>query len=183
MTIITATRAEAKPLIALLRLHPLSSSPFPLYSNGEIELIVSGIGPLNGAVATAFRGRSPLLNVGLCGGEEVGELYNIYKVIDDPSSKSYLLSRSPTLPNGKVRTLSHPATRRYRELVDMEASGIVVASRRLGLALTVVKIVSDRYDPTEVTPQRAEELIGSKVNTLLDIIGDLNSSEKVKGRE
>ena len=49
-----ATRIEADPFIVGLRLDQVESAPFAVYGNGNVILIISGIGKTNAAVATAY---------------------------------------------------------------------------------------------------------------------------------
>ncbi|MRI83061.1 MAG: hypothetical protein C6I00_01445 [Nitratiruptor sp.] len=172
-----ATRTEARTLIQALHLIPIASTPFPRYRGEGIELIVTGIGPLHAASAVGhILTHSPatqLLNLGICAGDRPGQLYNISKVIDDPSGKSYPLPPSTTLPNKKLRTLHHPAHKRFRELVDMEAAGILVGAKPFQVKPHIIKLVSDPYDPKRCSPEWVLTLFQRHLKELLDIIANL----------
>lgn len=51
--IVIATMLEAEPFIAGLSLKLEAHEPFPVYTAGEIALVVSGIGKVNAALAAA----------------------------------------------------------------------------------------------------------------------------------
>ena len=178
MLITTATLTEAKPIIERLNLKQVQKRPFALFSNGHSSLLVTGIGALNAAAAVSHIVTQPLLNFGLCAGSDIGKLYNIKKVIDDCSDKSYILPTDPNLPNASLRTVAKPATSHFRELVDMEAAGIVVAAKKFGITPKIVKIVSDSYDPSSVTLKLATSLIEANIEQLLDIITKFSNPTK-----
>ena len=49
--ILFATFVEAKPFILNLALKEMERDPFPVFANGSLQLIVSGIGKVNAAMA------------------------------------------------------------------------------------------------------------------------------------
>ncbi len=173
MLITTATFAEAAPIINALALQQKERHPFPIFANEDLLLAVTGIGTLYAAIAVSHIVTKPLLNIGICAGREVGKLYNIKKVIDDCSNKCYILPLDQKLPNATLRTLAHPAIRPYKELVDMEAAGIMVAAKKFGITPKIVKIVSDAFDPAQVSKERATSLVEANLDQLLDIIANL----------
>jgi adenosylhomocysteine nucleosidase len=70
-------QCEASPIIAHFNLRSYPDSPFPIYYNETMALIVSGIGKINCAAATAYlqvlRGgslHSAWLNIGIAGHSE-----------------------------------------------------------------------------------------------------------------
>ena len=175
MIITVATFTEAKSLIEALELKAITHKPFSIYQNATIRLIITGIGPINAAAALGHIVTQPtqILNVGICAGQTVGSIYNIYKVIDDASAKSYILQKDSFLPNATIRTLHYSSQKSYKELVDMEASALAAISKRLSSPIKIVKIVSDNYDPKSVTPNVVSELMKEKIDILLDIIANL----------
>ena len=175
MILTTATLAEAKPLIAALKLEKVKTKPFPIYQKDHLLLILTGIGPINAAAALGYIVTQPtqILNVGICAGTSIGSIQNIYKVIDDASNKSYLLQKDPSMHNAALRTLYHPALKKYKELVDMESSALVVTAKRFSCPIKIIKIVSDRFDPKSVTPKSTQELIEHRIDTILDIMANL----------
>jgi len=172
MTILMATYAEAAPLVRALPFRQISKKPFHIFQYESIRLVITGIGPINAAAATGYivSHPQPLLNIGICAGKERGALYNVYKAIDDATGKSYLLERSPLLPNAKLRTFHKPLSTPIRELADMEGAAIAAIGKRAGCEVRILKIVSDAFDPGSVTPQLARKLVQSRLQEILDII-------------
>jgi hypothetical protein len=75
MRLIIALVPEAKPLIDLYNLKRLDGDlMFPIYQNGNLFLVISGIGQLNSSAATAYLHaksgelqNQPFLNIGIAG--------------------------------------------------------------------------------------------------------------------
>ena len=108
--IVTALHAEARPLIDAygMKRDP-STQAFETYLGDETALVVTGVGKVRSAMATAaFLSSHPVtgltaVNVGIAGaapgsGWDIGELFLIHKILDASTGKEQfpdLLVRSP----------------------------------------------------------------------------------------
>lgn len=161
-----ATMLEAAPFISGFSMVQETGEPFPLYSAGDLFLVISGIGKVNAALATAHlvreKGISVLHNPGAAGALRRGiaekEIYHITGIIDWDRPK--LVKRgvrviTPDRLDGfsgaTLATLDRPViTRGERErvgqaadLVDMEGAGFIQACRVHRVKGYLWKIVSD----------------------------------------
>ena len=184
--ILTALHAEALPMIRRFDLQPMTRTPFPIYRNQDIALIVSGVGNRNAAAATAHlltllhpaKG-ARLLNIGICGAQkkeiQIGTLFQIAKIVDPASESVYHLKNSVQFaPGGRVASFERPQselTSKY-QLVDMESVGVWMAGRRFLSAgsIYLFKVVSDHLS-TDI-PERGfvEGLIEQHLPTLEMVI-------------
>ncbi|BCD62423.1 hypothetical protein NitYY0826_C1299 [Nitratiruptor sp. YY08-26] len=183
MLIITATYTEAAPIIEALQLEKVATKPFRIYAASHIQLLITGIGMLNAAIATASLltndQKKAVFNIGYAAADNVGILYNITKVIDGCSKSIYHLSQSNTLPNAACTTLCHPATTPHKTLVDMEASAIVRCARVYNIPVKILKIGSDRFNPKSF--QKNNNLIRKHIDTILSQI-ELQLQKNIQGK-
>ncbi|SMC09830.1 hypothetical protein [Nitratiruptor tergarcus] len=182
MLITTATYTEAAPIIEALQLEKVATKPFRIYAASHIQLLITGIGMLNAAIATTSlltNNQKAVFNIGYAAADIVGILYNITKVIDGCSKSIYHLSQSNTLPNAACTTLCHPATTPHKTLVDMEASAIVRCARVYNVPVKILKIGSDRFNPKSL--QKNSELISKHIDTILSQI-ELQLQKNIQGK-
>ena len=170
MIIYCATMTEARPIIEALGLQKKQKVPFAFYE-GVHTLIIGGIGKCKAAAALSHiltLSSEPVLNVGLAAGEEIGQLYHIRKVIDADTHQIYHLPPSDTLPNESCTTHSRPAAIPHKGLADMEASALLCTARAYRQPITILKVVSDRFDPKSV--ERSSHLIAQNLPKILSLL-------------
>jgi len=161
-----ATMTEAVPLIRGLSLSEIASSPFRIFKDAKIALVISGIGKVNAAMACVWLIRilEPCLicNIGAAGAldekSELGALYHINRVIepDRPDLRTgVFMEHTPDVLEGfslaslatQDRPLRLPEERKeivgIAELVDMEGAAIVQTAHHFGLGCFLFKFVSD----------------------------------------
>ena len=187
---ITALHCEAKPIIDHYRLKKSQSHhAFDIYEKDQIVCIVSGIGKLACAAATAWiaainhEARSiAWINVGTAGSasHDIGTALLINRISDESSRHFYPVplhnSRFETahcLTRNKPSTDYHP-----QQLYDMEASAFYHTATRFSCAELVqcVKIVSD--NPAHQTGRnkaRISELIHQHIDQLARLAQDLQT--------
>lgn len=158
---VCALHCEAKPVIDHYRLKKSrADTGFDLYLGASQACVISGIGRIASAAATAwaaarFAPEAPLawINLGTAGSAEhpLGTAFVLNQVIDNESDRRYYpvpLGRS-TLAGAACISLAKPSAA-YREgyLFDMEASGFLPSALRFSSAeLTrCIKVVSDNRE-------------------------------------
>jgi nucleoside phosphorylase len=169
--LIMATRMEAQPFIEGLTKEPVEEKPFPLYRGGGYVLIISGIGKVNAAVATAMLAVKydirQIFNLGAAGalasGRNVGDILHISGVYehDRPSLLGKSLNEIPCdilegHDRAKLATGDVPVTdpggrsrlSRLADLVDMEGAAVARTCRMLGAEYFLFKIVTDTPEHT-----------------------------------
>lgn len=155
---VSALHCEAKPVIDFYRLKKShEDNAFDLYRGDNMACIISGIGKLASAAASAWiaaryedAASIAWINLGIAGAasHELGSIFALNQVIDADSGQRYYPApgADSTLPGYACLTLGQPSED-YREhqLYDMEASGFMHSTLRFSSAeLTQsIKIVSD----------------------------------------
>lgn len=179
---VCALHCEAKPVIDFYRLKKSHDQrAFDVYHGDDMACIVSGIGKLASAAASAwiaasFPGEtSPAwINLGVAGAAEhsIGDLFALNKVVDADSGQSYYPApvAASSLAGSPCLTLGQPSDN-YREdtLFDMEASGFMHAALRFSSAELIqsLKIISDnRQQQTGMNRQRVSELIHQHIDSI-----------------
>ncbi len=157
-TIVTALYAEAAPIIKKYRLQKVSDIPFIHYHSDSLEVIISGTGALNCAVAVSwYLCTKPipekLINIGICASgkkvHKIGNCYGIDKIIDAHSNKVWHLPSQSTslLPRADITTYATPQKKISckTELIDMESSGFYTAAAKFlqKEKIKLCKIISD----------------------------------------
>ncbi len=157
---IIALHAEAAPLIDLYHLRRETEKPFHTYRNHALTVVISGIGTLNAAAATAYAlgafSVDIVVNYGTCAAADrsvqTGTLWQIGKLIDSCSGSVYHLAKEKAVSSfATLHTLPRPLLKRSDakiELADMEAAGVYAAARRFvpKEQIMVLKIVSDHME-------------------------------------
>jgi len=169
--IVVATPIEAEPFIKGLRLEAeADTKPFRIYKGGGRILIVSGIGKVNAALATATlilqHRAAPIYNLGAAGAltDELkfGDIRHISAVCEHDRKlkvkpqiiktdvlKNHVMAR---LATGDVPIFS-PQERRalaaFAELVDMEGAAVVRSCKKYNVSAYLFKAVSDTFETTE----------------------------------
>jgi len=169
--IIMATMLEAKPFVLGMSLRQIRKIPFRLFQNGEILLIISGIGKANAAVATAYAclkfKSACICNLGAAGathsGYNLGEIFHIQKIVetDRPDLETgkpcvhqpdLLAGFNTAILATSDRAVLDPKERKAisttADLIDMEGASVVQACRTFKENCYLFKFVSDTPDHT-----------------------------------
>lgn len=198
--ITTALFHEAKPLIEYFNLIKApSSTRFDLYSNGEIYLVISGVGLLKSVVATTWLiAHTPkstaktAFNIGICGSfsdkYEVGTLVIANKITCHELKRTYypdMLIRH-NFVEAAVNTFLSPVDKSgaglaYEGFADMEAAGFMEAALNFLPPHNIfcLKVVSDYLEPKSVSGDLALKLIARNIENfeyLFDIGKKINNS-------
>jgi adenosylhomocysteine nucleosidase len=166
-----ATMLEAKPFVQGMSLRQTRKTPFRLFQNERILLIISGIGKANAAMATVYSclkfEPACICNLGAAGaahsGYDLGEIYHIQKIVepDRPDLKTGkpCVYKPDLLPGFKTtilatsdRAVLDPKERKALSidaaLIDMEGASVVQACRIFKKNCYLFKFVSDTPDHT-----------------------------------
>ena len=186
---VIALEPEAKPLIDLFDLHPLSNNlNFPVYINPKSghALVISGIGSSKAAAAATYlkmlfnvQRYVAWINIGIAGfyDEPIGQLFQAIKVYDTARKTSYFpgFRLSKIVKCQTLHTVAQPETK-YSEAVlfDMEASGFceIASMFSCNELVFVLKIVSDtpKSPMSLVSKEAITQLIYQNKNKLREII-------------
>jgi nucleoside phosphorylase len=195
LNIVVAFPAEARFFLDKYRLTLIKNpSKFPVYVNkeGNIHLIVSGLGKIKSAAAVGYIhvlsggfAQTTYLNAGIAGALNcaLGDIFIAHKIMDINTGIAFY----PFVPAGDilksimVYTLDKPALV-YPEnaLVEMEAAGFHAAALNMVTheQIQTLKIVSDNVDhqPANIIPAKVldlfvqnELLIGRVIDFLLSL--------------
>ncbi len=180
--IVAALPCEAKPLIHHYKLNGKPAQHgFRVYENNEIRLIISGLGKIACAAASAYlQGisgdtESAWLNIGVAGHQHlaVGEILLASKITDTATQQSWYppLTFRTQIQRLPVVTVDQPNTDYSpRHAYDMEAAGFYATACRFNSQelIQICKIISDNQaqPATEVTPQQVESLIKARMDDI-----------------
>lgn len=179
--IVTALLIEAKPIIEKYKLVKISDKPFKVFQKDDMILIISGIGKINSASATAHilsknkhEKDSMIVNFGICAAKKthkIGDMIFIKAVIDKGSGKKYTLDKKDGC-NITCFDSAQPEKTPKTELADMESSGFFLAARKFlpNSNISIIKIVSDHFCDQIPTERFMEELIGKNMENLEKIL-------------
>ena len=177
-------KPEAEALIEILGLKhsaELSAQGFPFYTNDDAtsRLVISGVGKINAAAATAWlggissneNGTAAWINFGICGAleSETGIVFRAGRITDEATGKSWYppaVWKREKNDFGVVEVITVDAPSSdyppSGKVVEMEAAGFVPAALRFSTSelVQVIKVVSDnRSDGIEtVNPKSIREL-------------------------
>ena len=185
---VIALPAEAKPVRRHFDLQrEQESSPFPLYRNSEIALVLSGPGKESAGKATTWlyqhlrpQTDALWLNLGIAGHSDraVGEAVQANLIEDRVSGDCWntVLARKPALENERVITLDTPDLDYSQAgVVDMEAAGFYRAALEFTAAeqILCIKVISDnRQQPaSQINGKRVSGLIEQQTELLDTIVG------------
>lgn len=192
---IVALKAESQVLIERLGLsfdRDLSGRGFQVYSNleGDVthRLIVSGVGKVNSAAATAWLGAHSCddppaiwINFGIAGNRtaRIGEVFRAVRVSDGDTDRSWYppavwAREFDLLQPTSIRTIARPTSEYPDEsiTVEMEAAGFYQTALRYSSAelVQVIKVISDNEDSgiEGLNPATVSRLCGE---TTVDMLG------------
>jgi len=183
--ITVALSAEARPLIEHFKLTRTYALPYTMFENEEVKLIVTGVGIENAMMATsAFLGHFPpssddvFFNIGICAAPksfEIGEAVLAHKITSNLEQKhSYFpdILFEHTLSECELLCVSSPQNTPLHVPTDMESYGVYKAvSRFLDThQILFFKVVSDHFEPENVSKELTIELISKNLKNLDAII-------------
>ena len=168
---VMATLLEAKPFVQGMSLKETRNTPFRLFQNDDVLLIISGIGKANAAMATAYccHKYTPacICNLGAVGaagiGHSLGEIFHIDEIIeyDRPELKSGTprIHKPDTIDGFRTaklatsdRAILAPDERKKisknADLIDMEGASVVQVCRKFRTKCFIFKFVSDTPEHT-----------------------------------
>ncbi len=190
---VVALMAEAKPLIEEFKLSPCPNfKGFRIYTRGEINLIISGIGRNNAAAASAYlaaieepKKLEPVwLNVGIAGhrSRAVGEVVVATKVVERESGHIFYPTYYPlSVPSSVLTTVDLPETDfSIDSAFDMEASGIATIATKFAPIefIQFVKVISDNRDNSteDLSKLGVYSLMRNSIDTILALIEAMQGS-------
>lgn len=184
---VVALHAEAKPLIEHYGLEPTNRHGFRVFEGAGRRLVVSGVGKVAAAAATAYLQDTPLdvwVNVGIGGHRDraPGEMVRATRVSDaSTAARYYPTSVGLTeFDTAGVTTVDVPETVfASSDVFDMEAAGFYPTALRFSTSELVhcVKIVSDNVDTgtDQLTSPRVTELIENNLGAVVALVDELEA--------
>ncbi len=192
--IVTALPCEAKPLIRHYRLNGRQAeNSFRIYENGDMRLIVAGVGKIAAAAASAYlQGQAAnslhaWLNLGVGGHHSlpVGELVLASKITDATNNTNWyppLVFKAPCQRRALLSVDSPDTEYRGDCVYEMEAAGFYATTCRFSSTelLQVCKVISDNHahPADKVTAPHVEEIITARLEAIDEIIQALNKQLK-----
>lgn len=197
INIVTALHCEAKPLIHELKLKGESPhSGFRVYSSDWSRLIISGVGKMASAAATAYlqaTGKHPgniaWLNIGVAGhaSKQIGDICMVHKLTDGSTGHTAYpqLVFDPPCTTECLLTVDQPMTKLpYNTLVDMEAFGFYSTALRFSSSELVhcAKVVSDNGVSSidRLSAKQVETFIQNAIGpitTIVTALGELSGQQ------
>ena len=183
LCLVVALAAEARPLLASYRLQSVSGHPYRICADEQTHLIVSGIGKIAAATATAYLraliGDSPAawLNIGIAGhgSQAVGTPLLAHKVVDAASGKPFYptFTAPPLCRTTLLHTVDRAQPATGDAAYDMEASGFCEAAQRFATSERVhcLKVVSDNPQSSYQTLNAAK--VGALIEAQLDTVAQV----------
>jgi adenosylhomocysteine nucleosidase len=194
--IIIATRLEAEPFIKGMDMKETEVRPFSVYMGEAAIIIISGIGKVNAAMATAYACMRfdpvRVLNLGAAGAtsesERPGRIFNIEKTVEP--DRPHLRTNTPyiqypdslqgfdratlaTQDRGIIDQETFLKIAAIADLVDMEGASVVQAAQRFGKGCILFKFVSDTPSHAgkgDIIIRHIKELRGPFCDFILDSV-------------
>ncbi|OPJ62272.1 hypothetical protein [Clostridium oryzae] len=200
--VITAMYCEAAPIIKRFTLKKVTEiRHFQVFKNDSLVLIVSGVGPVKAAAATAFifayygcSLEDILINIGICGSVKnkyhKNEILLCSKIIDSSTKFEYypdLIFNSPfreaVLETFPKVVEKNGAGNVQGDIIDMEGAYIYGAASIFLYQhnIHIIKIVSDNMEPSSVSAEYIEKVIDEsldKIQNWIDSRKSLNKNEQ-----
>lgn len=201
--IVVALHCEAKPLIREFELKRDNSARFfEIYKRNDKMMVISGIGKMKSAIATAHilsmvepENNTAVVNIGTCGSVidklSIGTPVLVNKIRDAETGKEYypdMVLPHISIEQGSLEThnriITHEDMRQmhnkngaYSEYIDMEASGFFQAAERFvgPHQIYVVKVISDFLEgdlPDKDHVMACMEMALPEIKALIDQIAD-----------
>lgn len=198
IALVVALDCEAKPLLKHFRLKiDHHAQGFRVYRNERIALIISSMGRVASAAATAYlRAYLALqqpriwLNIGIGGQRDyaIGDCIIAHKISESNSRQCWYppLIFEPPCATATVNTVDQPeADYPGAAVYEMEASGFYPTACRFNTAelIHVIKVISDNraHSLQNLTAAKIEQLIADNLVTITDIIGQIEALSEQPG--
>jgi len=194
LNIVCALHCEAKPIIDFYKLSALSDCVFPIYSNEQINLVVTGIGKVDTAAAMAYlftktleQKNSAWLNYGIAGHKNamLGDWFNVNKITESSTAINWYPSRFQNIDclTASLKTVDNPVSLYEPEkLYDMEASSFMSTALKFsGIELIqLMKVVSDNEEShlVEINKKHVQKLLLKNLDPLISMIAVLQQHKK-----
>ncbi len=193
INLVVALTVEAKHFIDKFRLkHDVRHSGFKIYKNttGNINLIISGVGRINAAAATAYLGAATSaqvdsafwINPGIAGHSSlpVGTVVVANKIVEQATGHMFYPSVYPvSFSSALLTTVDQPETSYLEQSAfDMEASAFALVACKFSPLEFVqcVKVISDNVETgvesvTKQTIEKSAQALVAAVNELIEVMG------------
>ncbi len=190
--VVVALDCEARPLIDRFDLRTASiDDGFRVHDGESLRLIVSGVGKVSSAAATAYlqalggggaAAPAAWLNVGVAGHAraEVGVAMLAHRIVDAGSGRAFypVFTSTPACETTSVHTVDAPRRDYPADAAcDMEASGFFATATRFATAEMVhsLKVISDNpaTPASDLSPRRATALIEDRLDVVERVVADL----------
>jgi adenosylhomocysteine nucleosidase len=191
LIITTALKAEAISIIRHFKLKNFIDNKFEIFSNEDIFLIITKVGSINSAIATAYiatllnikfkNEKLVFLNIGIAGHKDlsIGSCILAHEVRDEITKIKYFPSLIFDFDITKtILCVSKPSKDYLDDFVfDMESFGFFVAASKFCEIdlIQSLKIISDNLSSNilDISKEKIEDLIFKNLNVIEKIIFDM----------
>ena len=176
--IICAFEAEARVLIDSYKLIKKQTTPFTLFENSEIRLVISLMGPEKAASASKYlissfspKRDDSFLNLGICAAQKeypIGKLLQI-KTLTDGKSSYTLETLDSTIKSASCYSSNETMdTVTKTDIAEMEALALYenISSSFHPENISFVKVVSDHFKPFKPSKQFVIDLIRNNLTPI-----------------
>lgn len=170
--IVIALKSEAQAFVDKYKLTKTKLGKYTLYSDKTKKIILSGIGVINAREATQalinqydITDEDMYINIGICGAKKqysIGSLLEIGEVIYDGVSHSFKEGKK------SIVCIHEAITQVKYDVVDMESYGFLDAVTHSPAIkyVYILKVVSDHFEPQNVTKELTKSLIFKVINDI-----------------
>ena len=170
--VVVALKPEAQAFVDKYKLTKSKLHTFTIYSNDKMMLIVSGLGVSNARIATQtlinnfdITDEDKYLNIGICGASSsyaIGEILEIGCVIYEGIKHIFDTTKK------ELTCVEKEVSEKIYEIVDMESYGFydAVVHNPAIKEFSIIKIVSDHFEPQKVTKEATKMLIFHTIKDL-----------------
>ncbi len=178
--IVCAIFSEAKALIEFYGLKLTAKKPFNIFENDDIALIISNIGKINAAVATAYiaalKKPDKIINIGICASvgknRQIGSLYKIRSVIETSSGKKAVVSNEGEVLYCFDKPVENKNKPKENILIDMESYGFYAAASKFVKKenIKIYKIISDYLEISHIDSKFVYTLMKNNLTKFEEIV-------------
>ena len=193
INIVCALHCEAKPLINHFRLSKSVDAIYPIFSNQEVRVIVSGVGRVATASAMSYlfakmgeKKNQAWLNYGIAGHKNapIASWFNVNKITEPLSGISWYPVRFPQddVKSSGLITVDVPCSSYDDNLLyDMEASAFMATALKFTCVelIQIMKLVSDNEESSieQINKKQVKALFDGNVDLLLLCIQSLQKEQ------
>lgn len=167
----TALKSEAQAIVEKFKLKKFIINSYTTFKNGNIILIISGIGVQNTKKAISnltnnfdIKVDDTILNIGICGANEKFEISQLIQ-ISAISYKNKLVKLNNATKN-TITCLDYECSENQYDIVDMESFGFYEATKEMK-NVKIFKVVSDHFNPQDVSKEKTKLLISSSIEEII----------------